>query len=89
MYRRIQQYTDPSGSAIFVDSDILEKQRVLDDYFNYWVDAVALFVFGYIVHVICKHLSRYYEDKKLKAVEKEIWVSSQWGILINRTKLQE
>jgi len=89
MYRRIQQYTDPSGSARFGDFDTQEKQRVLYDYFNYWVDAVALFVFGYIIHEICKHLSSYYEDKIMKTVEKEIWVSSQWGILINRTKLQE
>lgn len=87
MYRRMQQFKK-------TEEDILKgftpaEGNKLGDYFNRWVEAVSVFVFGYIIHEICRHLSRYYEDKKLKALEKEIWVTSHWGILINRTKLRE
>lgn len=89
MYRRLNQFYDVAGKDVLGDDHIQEEQKVLYDYLNYWVDAIALFVFGYIIHEICKHLGSYYEEKRLSKLEKEIWVSSHWGILINRTRLKE
>jgi hypothetical protein len=89
MYRRLHQFFDVFGKADPEDESIKEREKVLHDYLNHWVDAVALFVFGYIIHEICKHLGSEYEEKRLSILEKEIWVSSHWGILINRTRLQE
>ena len=88
MYRRLRQFSDASGKADMGEGPFQERHKVLHDYLNHWVDAVALFVFGYIIHEICKHLGKEYEDKRLAALEKEIWVSSHWGILINRTQLR-
>lgn len=88
MYRRLQQFYNTSGKADSGDAPEQEREKVLHDYLNHWVDAVALFVFGYIIHEICKHLGAEYEKDRLPALEKEIWVSSHWGILINRTRLR-
>jgi len=88
MYRRMQQYITTEEDISKEGISHPEKHSELSNYFNNWVDAVSVFVFGYIIHEICRHLSSYYEEKKLKELEKEIWVTSQWGILINRTKLK-
>ncbi len=88
MYRRLQPF--PESEELYLNYGIspAKKFRELYTYLNHWVDAVMLCVFGYIVHEICKHLSTYHEEKKVKDLEKEIWVSAQWGILINRTILK-
>lgn len=88
MYRKLRQYYDVPEQTGSGDDSERDKHRVLYDYLHNWVDAVTLFVFGYIVHEICKHLGSYYEDQRLTSLEKEIWVSSHWGILVNRTRLK-
>ena len=88
MYRRMQQFIKTEEDIMNAGISHPQKHNELSDYFNNWVDAVSVFVFGYIIHEICLHLSTYYEEKKIKELEKEIWVTSQWGILINRTKLK-
>jgi hypothetical protein len=88
MYRRLQEFYAVSVTEGSADEAIHKRQKVLYDYLNHWVDAVSLFVFGYVIHEICKHLDSYYEEKRLTTLEKEIWVSSHWGILINRTRLK-
>lgn len=88
MYRKLRQYYDLPEQPGSGDDAGQERQKVLYDYLQNWVDAVTLFVFGYIVHEICKNLGSYYEDQRLASLEKEIWVSSHWGILINRTRLK-
>ncbi len=88
MYRRMQPFYDPEEHFMNAGISYQKKHQELYDYFNNWVDAVSTFVFGYIIHEICQHLSNYYEEKKIKELEKEIWVTSQWGILINRTRLK-
>lgn len=84
IWKRMQPYLDTPDERKSLG---LEKKnhKHLYKYFKNWVDAVALFVFGYIIHEICKELIKFKTDLKIDELEKEIWVSSQWGILINRT----
>jgi len=84
----MQQFINTEEDIMNAGISHPQKHNELSDYFNNWVDAVSVFVFGYIIHEICLHLSTYHEEKKIKELEKEIWVTSQWGILINRTKLK-
>ena len=88
MYRRMQPSFGIDEDFMNLSFSHQTKHKELFDYFNNLVDAVTLFVFGYIIHEVCRHLCIYYEEKELKELEKEIWVTSQWGLLINRTKLK-
>ena len=72
MYRRMQQFIHTEEEIRNGGTSHPHKHHELSDYFNNWVDAVSIFVFGYIIHEICRHLSSYYEEKKLKELEKEI-----------------
>jgi len=88
MYRRMRMSTVTGEQIESYGISSQDGNSELFSYFNHWVDAVMLFVFGFIIHEICKHLSNYYKEKKIKELEKEIWVTAQWGILINRTILK-
>ncbi len=87
--QRMKSYLDSIPERKSIGKITAKQQGDLYNYFKNWVDAVALFVFGYIIHEICKNLKDYHKREKISSLEKEIWVSSQWGILINRTKLHE
>jgi hypothetical protein len=89
MYRRQEGF--PASPEILLRHGLTSPERYepLHTYYTHWVDAAMLCVFGYIVHEICRHLSTYFEEKKLKELEKEIWVTSHWGILINRNILKQ
>jgi hypothetical protein len=52
--------------SVAFDEELTQIIRIyfIPDYFNNWVDAVSVFVFGYIIHEICLHLSTYHEEKK-------------------------
>lgn len=54
-----------------------------------WVDAVAFFLFGFMIHEICMALNSMFGKKQLRYMEEEIWAASQWGVLINKTVLKQ
>ena len=64
-----------------------EQINYLNDYFNDWVDAVAFFTFGFIMNELTNHLKRMDKEGEIPWPEEQIWVASQWGVLINKTIL--
>lgn len=89
MYRRWQSIVDMEKLIEELGISFQKGHEELFNYLNNWIDSVALLVFGSIIHEICRNLSTCYEEDKIRALEKEIWVTSQWGILINKTILKE
>ncbi len=60
---------------------------ILKSYFLDWSDAIALMVFGYLVHEITLRLNDISKKRGLrnnKAIEEEIWVTTHWGVIINK-----
>ena len=78
------QLNNDTKTGIILNTKGLE---LLKSYFLDWVDAIALIVFGFLVHEITLRLNELSEKRKIKKnkpIEEEIWVTTHWGIIINR-----
>ena len=74
------------------DCDFLND---IEEYLIKWLDAITLFVFGFVINEITLYLeelkdhinySRKLSEKQdIRCMEEEIWVTSHWGTLINKT----
>lgn len=67
----------------------MSQAIILREALKRWVNAVIFFVFGFIIHEICKCLKIMFDAGNVRYMEEEIWVSSQWGVLINKTVLTQ
>lgn len=66
-----------------------QQAVILRESLKRWVNAVIFFVFGFIIHEICLRLEIMFGKGLIGHLEEEIWVQSQWGVLINKTVLTE
>jgi len=65
-----------------------EESLKLVEYISEWSESAALFLFGYIMHNICKEISKL-RIKENEKGEEEIWVTSFWSHNVNRVILNE
>jgi len=72
-----------------LDDNVWRAQREkLFDYFVNWVDAVAFFTFGFVINELTNQFHKMKGENDINYLEEEIWVASQWGVLINKTILR-
>lgn len=85
-------YTEKEKIKIF--SEKFEKTIYpgeLDRFISYmirWSETIGFFLFGYIIHNICRRISNLRRKEKEKG-EEEIWVTSIWNHKVNRIILKE
>lgn len=94
IWKRLQPLINDEDELIALgfleDAEIRKKQfDFLKEYFTNWVDAIAFFTFGYVVWMITDTLVKMKSIAEVSYLEEEIWVASQWGVLINRTILEK
>ena len=67
-------------------NDLCWFETKVIQYVKKWIDSVALFLFGYIVHEICFQISKLHNEGKLndKQIQDQIWVTSLWNLSVNR-----
>jgi hypothetical protein len=58
------------------------KKRVVEE-IRLWMEDVELFLFGYVVYELCEKLAELREEGS-RPPEEEIWVTSFWGMTVNR-----
>jgi hypothetical protein len=75
---------------IGADRDEREKMKEhfpqLVDHLNKWIGDVGLFLFGYIVFKLCERINEV-NTEHADELEQEIWVTSFWGLQVNKVKL--
>lgn len=69
------------------ENNIKELKKVIK-FMIKWSESVGFFLFGYIMHNLCRRISRLREEENLKG-EEEIWVTSLWHHKVNRIILNE
>ncbi len=101
--QRFFRHAHVNKDAFWKDSEnnninYLQKEgaREIIQYLSNYVNCSALIVFGYIVFEITKKLDKMLDEKrdrigkdsKLKPIEEEIWVTSEWSFTVNKVIYQ-
>jgi hypothetical protein len=81
---RFHAYRERNGSVL---SDAAGRtsgpEKLVAEELRSWIEDVSLFLFGYIVYELCEKIAELREDTG-KRPEEEIWVTSFWGVTVNR-----
>lgn len=86
---RMNFYLDDPGHLRLLGFHNREQATLLLDKTTLWVDAVYLFIAGYMIFSYTEALQELYKADTIKHLEEEIWIKSHWGIGVNRTILYD
>jgi hypothetical protein len=83
---RFHSYRERNGSVLSdAAGRTAEPEKLVAEEIRSFMDDVSLFLFGYVVYEICERMAELREDAE-KRPEEEIWVTSFWGMTVNRVE---
>jgi hypothetical protein len=83
---RLHSYRERNGSVLQdARGRTAESEKLVAEEIRSFMDDVSLFLFGYVVYEICERSAELREDEH-KRPEDEIWVTSFWGMTVNRVE---
>ena len=83
---RFHSYRERNGSVLSdAAGRTAEPEKLVAEEIRSFMDDVSIFLFGYVVYEICERMAELREDDE-KRQEDEIWVTSFWGMTVNRVE---